>query len=164
MALMRAWEAVCMPVTWELISWQSPFASNADFIAIRSLTSDLPRACKAVTGAAKVIALLRVRFPLPLTVVVPLSMVACRAAESLSIVEESLVKALTAESSVEIPDPTASRILVMVGTSLSTSVGSRSRMMGSAAMPRTKVMNGTAIVNLILILRLVRNQCLVRVN
>jgi hypothetical protein len=75
MALMRAWEAVCIPVTWKLISPHSPFASNVDFCAIRSLTSDLPRACNAVTGAAKVIALLRVRFPLPVTVAVPLSMV-----------------------------------------------------------------------------------------
>ena len=152
MALMRAWEAVCIPVTWELISPHSLFASNADFCAIRSLTSDSPRACSAVTGAAKAIALLRVRFPLPVTVVVPLSMVACRAEESLSIVDGSLVKALTAESSVEIPDPTASRILVMVGTSRSTSVGSRLTRMGSAATPRTKVMNGSDIENLILVL------------
>jgi len=104
----------------------------------------------AVTGAAKVIALLSVRLPLPVTVVVPLLMVDCRVEEALSIVDESPVKALTAESSVEIPDPTASRILVMVGTSRSTSVGSRSMRMGSAAMPRTKVMNGRAIMNLIL--------------
>ena len=150
MALMRAWEAVCIPVTWESISPHSPFASNADFCAIRSLTSDLPRACNAVTGAAKAIALLRVRFPLPVTVVVPLSMVACRVEESLSIVDGSLVKALTAESSVEIPDPTASRILVMVDTSRSTSVGSRSTRMGSAATPRIKVMNGRDIVSLML--------------
>jgi hypothetical protein len=104
----------------------------------------------AVTGAAKVIALLRVRLPLPVTVVVPLLMVDCRVEEALSIVDESPVKALTAESSVEIPDPTASRILVMVGTSRSTSVGSRSMRMGSATMPRTKVMNGRAVMDLIL--------------
>jgi hypothetical protein len=150
MALMRAWEAVCIPVTWELISSHSPFASNADFFAIRSLTSEVPRVCKAVTGPSKVIALLRVRSPLPVTFVVPLSMVACRVEESLSIVDESLVKALTAESSVESPDPTASRTLVMVGRSRSTSVGTRPTRMGSAVMLRTKVTNGRAVISLML--------------
>jgi len=150
MALMRAREAVCIPSTWELSSSHSPFASNVDFFAIRSLTSDVPRACKEVTGPSKLIASLRVRSPLPVTLVVPLLMVACRAEESLSIVDESPVKALTAESSVEIPDPTASRTLVMVGKSRSTSVGSRSTRMGSAAMPRTKVTNGRAVMNLML--------------
>jgi hypothetical protein len=150
MALMRAWEAVCIPVTWKLISSHSPVLSNADFFAIRSLTSEVPRACKASTGASKVIALLRVRLPLPVTVFVPLSMVACRVEESLSIVDESLAKALTAESSVDIPEPTASRTLVMVGTSRSTSVGSRLTRIGSAAIPRAKVTNGKAVMNLIL--------------
>jgi hypothetical protein len=150
MALMRAWDAVCIPVTWELISPHSPFPSNADFFAIRSLTSEVPRACKASTGASKVIALLRVRLPLPATVFVPLLMVACRVEESLSIVDESLVKALTAESSLDIPDPTARRTLVMVGRSRSTSVGSRPTRTGSAAIPRAKVTNGKAVINLIL--------------
>jgi hypothetical protein len=148
MASMRAWEADCIPVTWVLISSQSPFASNADFCAIRSLTSEAPRVCKACTGVVKDIASLRVRLPLPVTVVIPLSMIACRAEESLSIGDASLVKARTAASSVEIPDPTASRTLVMVGTSRSTRVGSRSKRIGSAATPRTKVTNGTAVMNL----------------
>jgi hypothetical protein len=85
------------------------------------------------------------------TVAVPLSMVACSAEESLSIEDESPLNALTAESSTEIPDPTASRTLVMVGTSRSTRVGSRSMRMGSAATPRTKVVNGSAIINLMMI-------------
>ena len=130
----------------------SPAASSADFFAIRSLTSATPRDCKAVTGVVKAIASLRVRAPLPETLDVPLLMVDCRAAASLSIVDESPVKALTAESSVEIPDPTAVRTLVMVGTSRSTSVGSRLTRMGSAATPRTKVTNGSAEVNLMLML------------
>jgi hypothetical protein len=146
MALIRAWEAVCIPATWELTSSHSPLASNANFFAIRSLTSEVLRVCKAVTGPSKVIALLRVRSPLPVMFVVPLSIVAFRVDESLSIVDESLVKALTAESSVEIPDPTASRTLVMVGRSRSTSVGSRPTRMGSAAMPRTKVKNDRAVM------------------
>lgn len=153
MALMRAWEAVCIPATWELISSHRPFASNADFLAIRSLTSEVPRVCKVVTGPSNVIALLSVRLPLPMTLVVPLSMVAFRVEESLSTVDESPVKALTAESSVEIPDPTASRTLVMVGRSRSTSVGSRPARMGSAAMPRFNVKNDRAVMMSFMLMR-----------
>ena len=71
---------------------------------------------------------------------------------SVSIVDKSPVKALTAESSVEIPDPTAVRTLVIVGTSRSTSVGSRLTWMGSAATPRTKVTNGSVVMNLMLMI------------
>jgi hypothetical protein len=150
MASMRALEAVCIPVTWVLMSSHSPFASNADFCAIRSLTRVAPRVCKADTGLAKDIALLRVRLPLPLAVVVPSSMVVCKPRESLSIADESLVKALTSSLSVDIPDPTAVKISVIVDTFRLTSVGSRSMRMGSAVMPRTKVMNGRMIVDFIL--------------
>lgn len=152
MASMRASESVWMLVTWVLTVPHSPAASNADFCAIRSLTSDAPRVCKAFTGVVKPIASTRVRLPLPVTLVVPLSMVDSRAVTSLLMVDMSPVKALTAVSSVEIPDPTASKILVIVATSRSTSVGSRLTRTGSAATPRAKVMNGSVVVNLMLAL------------
>ena len=139
MASMSAWEADWIPDTWELISVHRPAASNADLFEIKLVTSVSPRACKAVTGIDKLIASLRVRSPLPIMLDVPLLMVDCRAAPLLSIVEESPVKAVTAPSSAVSPDPTASKTLVIVGTS-------RSTRMGSAATQSTKVANGRTVV------------------
>jgi len=145
MASMRVWEADWIPDTCELIDVHFAAASNAGLFEIRLATSVSPRDCNAVTGMDKAIASLRVRSPLPTTLDVPLLIVSCSAAPTVSIEDMSSVNSLTALSSAVSPDPTTSNTFVIVATSRSTS-------MPSEATLSTKVATGSTVVILILML------------